>query len=149
MTGRDGRGRHAVADDRGRVSVLLAALVPVMLMFTALAWDASGYLRAAHRAENIAGEAARAAGQAIDLPAAVRGRRIVVDPDRAEAAAAAYLADVGAVADGAVIGDVAVSDDRRSVTVTVHITYRPLLLVPWRSAAGRASGQVTAQLVDQ
>ncbi len=129
--------------------MLLAALVPVMLMFIALAWDASGYLRAAHRAENIAGEAARAAGQAIDLPAAVRGDEIVVDPHRAEQAAAAYLADVGAIADGAVIGDVDVSDDRRRVTVTVHITYRPLLLVPWRSEVGQVSGRATAWLVDQ
>lgn len=139
----------APACDRGRVSVLLAALLPVLLLFMALVWDASAYLRAAHRAENIAGEAARAAGQAIDLPAAVRGERIAVDPERAEAAAAAYLADVGVIADGAVIGDLTVSDDRRQVTVTVQIEHRPLLMTPWRSRSGQVTARATAHLVDR
>jgi Flp pilus assembly protein TadG len=143
------RRRCAGTADRGRVSILLAGLVPVMLLFIALVWDASGYLRAVHRADNIAAEAARAAGQAIDVPAAVRGDRIVIDPVRAEAAAVAYLAAVGVIADGAVVGDVTVDTTGRAVTVTVHIEYQPLLLTPWRSAAGRASGHATAHLVDQ
>ena len=64
--------------DRGRVSVFVAATLPVMLLFLALMWDASGYLRAVHRADNIANEAARAAGQALDLPLLVTGEQIVV-----------------------------------------------------------------------
>ena len=73
--------------DRGRISVFVAAVMPVMLLFIALMWDASGYLRALHRADNIANEAARAAGQAINT---ARGERagIVVDPAAAEQAAA-------------------------------------------------------------
>lgn len=141
---RPGRG-----DDSGRVSVLLAGLLPVMLLFIALAWDASAHMRAVHRAENIASEAARAAGQAIDLPAAVRGEQVRVDPERAEAAATAYLADVGAIADGAVVGDVAVADDGRQVTVIIRIEHQPLLMAPWRPRSGHATGQATAHLVDQ
>lgn len=135
--------------DRGRVSVLLAGLVPLMLLFIALVWDASSYLRAVHRAENIASEAARAAGQAIDLPPAMRGERFVVDPQRAADAAASYLADVGAIADGAVIGDVIVSEDGRQVTVTVHVDQKPLLITPWRPDGGQVTGQATANLIDQ
>lgn len=135
--------------DRGRVSVMIAAVLPLLLLFIALVWDASGYMRAVHRAENVAGEAARAAGQAIDLPAAMRGEQFVVDPDRAAEAATAYLADVGVIADGAVIGDVVVADDGRQVTVTVQIEYDPLLITPWRPETGAATGQATAHLVDQ
>jgi Flp pilus assembly protein TadG len=141
--------RPARPGDRGRVSVLLAGLVPLMLLFIALVWDASSYLRAVHRAENIASEAARAAGQAIDLPPAMRGEQFVVDPHRAVDAAASYLADVGAIAEGAVIGDVVVSEDGRQVTVTVHVDQRPLLITPWRSGGGQVTGQATANLIDQ
>lgn len=137
------------AGDRGRVSVFVAAVLPAMLVFIALVWDASGYMRAAHRAENIAAEAARAAGQAIDLPAAVRGEAIVVDPDRAHDAATAYLSDVGTIADGAVIGDVATSDDGRQVDVTVQVEYQPLLLGLWQSGTRSVTGRATAHLVDQ
>lgn len=145
MTGVTGaRGR-----DAGRVSVFVAAVLPVMLLFMALVWDASGYLRAVHRAENIAGEAARAAGQAIDLPAAVRGERIAVDPRRAAAAAQAYLDEVGVIAEGAVIGEVTVSEDGRRVSVTVRVEHRPLLMAPWRAGVGQATGRATAHLVDQ
>lgn len=147
MTSRQRRTPRSA--DRGRVSVLLAGLVPLMLMFIALVWDASSYLRAVHRAENIASEAARAAGQAIDLPPAMRGQRFVVDPHRAADAAASYLADVGAIADGAVIGDVVVSEDGRQVTVTVHVDQTPLLITPWRPDGGQVTGQATANLVDQ
>jgi Flp pilus assembly protein TadG len=143
------RTAHRCGRDSGRVSIFLAAVLPVLLLFMALVWDASGYLRAVHRAEHIASEAARAAGQAIDLPAAVRGERIAVDPQRAADAANVYLSDVGVIADGAVIGAVAVSPDRRQVTVTVHIEYRPLLIRPWRPQQARATGQATANLIDQ
>jgi hypothetical protein len=129
--------------DSGRVSVFAAAAMPMMLVFLALTWDASGYLRALHRADNIANEAARAAGQAIDLPLAVTGEQIVVDPAAAEQAADAYLDDAG------VTGDVQVSDDLRQVSVTVDLTYEPALLGAFGFGPYTAVGVADGHLVDQ
>jgi Flp pilus assembly protein TadG len=137
MTGRIGRGW-----DRGRVSVFVAAVMPMMLLFMALMWDASGYLRALHRADNIANEAARAAGQAINIPLAVTGEQIVVDPVAAQTAAHAYLADAG------VTGQVQVSEDGRQVSVTVAVPYPPLFLGPFGFGPYTAQGRADAHLID-
>jgi hypothetical protein len=106
-------------------------------------WDASGYLRAMHRADNVANEAARAAGQAIDLPLAVTGERIVVDPAAAAIAADAYLADAG------VTGEVVVSEDGRQVSVSVAVPYPPLFLGPFGFGPYTAEGKADAHLVDE
>ncbi|HEY8473555.1 MAG TPA: pilus assembly protein TadG-related protein [Natronosporangium sp.] len=129
--------------DAGRVSVFVAAAMPMMLIFMALMWDASGYLRALHRADNIANEAARAAGQAVDIPLAVTGEEIVVDPAAAEVAADAYLADAG------VTGQVEVSEDRREVSIVVAVPYDPLFLGAFGFGPYTAEGDTTAHLVDQ
>jgi hypothetical protein len=139
------RGR---VPDRGRVSVFVAATMPVMLLFMALMWDASGYLRALHRADNIANEAARAAGQAIDIPLVMAGEDIVVDEDAAQAAAAAYLADAGLV-DTSVAGAVLISDDGRRLRITVEVVYEPLLLDAFGFGTPPvATGVAEAHLVD-
>lgn len=144
MTGRD-RGWR---DDGGRVSAFVAATMPAMMLFLALMWDASGYLRAVHRADYIANEAARAAGQAIDIPRAVAGQGVVVDPQAAQAAAEAYLADAGHE-DAAIGGAVGVSDDGRGVDITVEVTYQPLLLGAFGFRPPPvATGRAAAHLVD-
>lgn len=144
MSGRGG-GHHRPGSgtDRGRVSVFVAATMPAMLLFIALMWDASGYLRALHRADNIANEAARAAGQAIDVPLAVAGDGIVVDPVAAETAAASYLGDAG------VGGHVDVSEDGRRVTVTVTVPYEPMFLGQFGFGDFAAEGEADAHLVDE
>lgn len=123
--------------------MFVAAAMPMMLLFMALMWDASGYLRALHRADNIANEAARAAGQAIDIPLAVTGEQIVVDPAAAAGAADAYLTDAG------VTGTVTVSDDGREVSITVNVPYDPVFLGPFGFGPYTAGGQTDAHLVDQ
>lgn len=129
--------------DLGRVSVFVAAAMPMMLIFMALMWDASGYLRALHRADNVANEAARAAGQAINIPLAVTGEQIVVDPAAAEVAAGAYLADAG------VTGEVDVSEDGRQVSVSVAVPYDPMFLGAFGFGPYTAEGETDAHLVDQ
>jgi Flp pilus assembly protein TadG len=130
-------------DDSGRVSVFVAAAMPMMLIFMALMWDASGYLRALHRADNIANEAARAAGQAIDIPLAVTGEQIIVDPAAAGIAADSYLTDAG------VTGEVDVSDDGRQVSITVAVPYDPMFLGAFGFGPYTAEGDTDAHLVDQ
>lgn len=129
--------------DRGRVSVFVAAAMPMMLVFLALIWDASGYLRALHRADNVANEAARAAGQAIDVPSAVAGDEIVVDQESAEEAAAAYLASAG------VSGQALVSEDGRAVTVDVTVEYEPTFLGQFGFDSFAAEGEADGYLVDE
>jgi hypothetical protein len=129
--------------DQGKVSVFVAAAMPMILIFLALTWDMSDYLRALHRADYIANEAARAAGQAVDIPLAVQGTEIVVDPAAAAEAAEAYLSAAG------VTGVVAVSQDRRRLTVTVTIEHDPLLLGPFGFPSRTANGYAEAHLVDQ
>lgn len=129
--------------DAGRVSVFVAAAMPMMLIFLGLTWDASDYLRDLHRADYIAAEAARAAGQAIDIPLAVTGEDIVVDPAAAEVAADAYLSELG------VDGTVLVSADRRQLTVTVTIVHEPLFLGAFGFGSRQATGEAEAHLVDQ
>lgn len=129
--------------DDGKISVFVAAGMPMILIFLALTWDASDYLRAVHRADYLANEAARAGGQAIDIPLAVQGERIVVDPEAAQQRALEYLAEAG------VTGTVAVSEDRRTLSVTVEIEHQPVFLGPFGFGARTAEGTAEAHLIDQ
>ncbi|MGW3667453.1 pilus assembly protein TadG-related protein [Streptomyces sp. NPDC005141] len=100
--------------DRGGVTVFVAVCVLALIGIIGVAVDGGAKMAATERADYVAGEAARAGGQAIDPAQAVTGRAIVVDPQDAMAAAQAYLASVGAT------GTVSVSGDGKSVTVTVN-----------------------------
>ncbi|MDN3258098.1 Tad domain-containing protein [Streptomyces sp. MA25(2023)] len=104
-------------DDRGGVTVFVAACVVVLIGIIGVAVDGGGKLRATERADHIAGEAARAGGQAIDPAAAISGESIVVEPQAAVAAAQAYLQSVGAT------GTVSVSADHKTLTVHTTGTY--------------------------
>ncbi|GGK31479.1 membrane protein [Pilimelia terevasa] len=129
-------------DDRGAVSVLVAILAPALLLLVGLVVDAGGMVRALQRAENVAAQAARTAGQAIDLPAAIGGGIKRIDPAAATQAASAYLSRAGAT------GTVAVADDLQSVTVTATITYRPTLLAAFGYRTRTLTGQSTARLIN-
>lgn len=111
-----------VARDDGRISLLVAVLTFAVLAMIGLSVDGGGKLRALQRADRLAVEAARAAGQAILAPQAIQGGAKVVDPPAAVAAAQHYLAAAG------VAGTVAVSEDGRQITVTVTIVYHAVFL---------------------
>ncbi|MGX4695504.1 pilus assembly protein TadG-related protein [Streptomyces sp. JNUCC 63] len=104
---------RARCDDRGGVTVFVAVCVVALLGIIGIAIDGGSKMRATERADYIAGEAARAGGQAIDPADAISGRAIVVDPQAAAAAAQAYLRSAGAT------GTVSVSGDGTTLTVTV------------------------------
>ena len=109
-------------DDEGRIALLVIVLTVAVLAMIGLSVDGGGKIRALERADNLASEAARAAGQAIYAPEAIEGGDKVVDPAAAVAAAQNYLAAAG------VTGTVAVAADRKHVTVTVTIVYNTLFL---------------------
>jgi hypothetical protein len=129
--------------DRGAFTPMVVVMAMALFASVALSVDGGGRMRALERADNIAAEAARAAGQAIDLSKAVAGTADVVDPTAAASAASAYLRSAHAV------GTVSISTDQREITVVVKITYQPVMLDlidlgPWTE-----TGTATAELVTQ
>jgi Flp pilus assembly protein TadG len=104
-------------DDRGGVTVFVTVCVIALIGIIGIAVDGGSKMRATERADYIAGEAARAGGQAIDPAGAISGKAIDVDPQAAAAAAQAYLRSAGAT------GTVSVSGDGKTLTVTVTGTY--------------------------
>ncbi|MFF9410391.1 pilus assembly protein TadG-related protein [Streptomyces anandii] len=111
------RIRQTVGDDRGGVTVFVAVCVVALIGIIGVAVDGGSKMRATERADYIAGEAARAGGQAIDPADAINGTAITVDPSAAAAAAQAYLSSAGAT------GTVSVSGDGKTLTVTVTGSY--------------------------
>ncbi|MEW2425760.1 pilus assembly protein TadG-related protein [Streptomyces nigra] len=99
------RWRVDPQDDAGGVTVFVAVCVLALIGIIGVAVDGGGKMRATQRADHIAGEAARAGGQAIDPAEAIRGNAIVVDPQDATAAAQAYLRSAGATGTVSVLGD--------------------------------------------
>jgi Flp pilus assembly protein TadG len=99
--------------ERGSVSVWIATCAMVMIILVGLAVDLGGQVYAQQHARDVAGQAARAGGQQLQVPAAVRGHAAQADPARAAAAARAYLAASD------VTGSVTV---RGGDTVVVHTT---------------------------
>jgi hypothetical protein len=79
--------------DRGRVSIFLAIALAGMLMVIGLAYDGAGRLGALQRAHNLAAEAARAGGQAIDRAQAIEGGPPQINVADAIAAVDAYRED--------------------------------------------------------
>ena len=133
--------RRLRAHDEGRIALLAIVLTFAVLTMIGLSVDGGGKLRALQRADRLAVEAARAAGQAIQAPQAIQGGEKVVDPPAAVAAAESYLAAAG------VTGTVTVSEDRRRVTVTVTIVYTTVFLGLIGIDALPATRQATAVLV--
>jgi Flp pilus assembly protein TadG len=133
-------GRFSRGDD-GRVSVYFAIAITALIVIIGLTVDGSGRFRMMQRADNIAAEAARAGGQALDAGQAISGGAKVVDPELAVGAAQAYLA----AAD--VTGTVAIAADRQHLTVTVTIPYNTVMLSYIGIDRVSVTGHATAQLV--
>ncbi|NKS56228.1 hypothetical protein GS504_01190 [Rhodococcus hoagii] len=97
---------------------MLAVLIALGLVV-----DGGGKLQAKQRADTVANEAARRAGQAIVLPLGVRGEGTVVEPMAALVAANKYLASAGPDIRGT-----AVVTSPTTLVVTVETDYEPRIL---------------------
>src|SRR4051794_1260369 len=82
----------ARAPERGSVSVWLAMASFVMILMVGLAVDLTGQVHAQQHARTVAAQAARAGGQELNAPRAVRGLGVRANPRAAAQAARAYLA---------------------------------------------------------
>jgi len=126
--------------DRERGSATLWAVLAVSgaLMVMGLVVDGGAQMRAVQRADQVAREAARAAGQAITGDP-VLGRPGLVDVSEGRRAATAYLK--AAEVDGAV--DV----NGTQITVTTHIRYTPVMLSAFGINGVTVTGSADAQTV--
>jgi Flp pilus assembly protein TadG len=130
--------------DDGRVSVFFAILAPALIAMLGLVIDGGGKIRAIQRADNIAAEAARAAGQAINAPQAILGGTKQVDPDLAAAAARSYITAAGATCPP---GCVRIAPDLQHITVTVQVVYDTAVLGFIGIHSWTVTGTTTATLV--
>jgi Flp pilus assembly protein TadG len=135
--GRASGGRCGVGGgERGSVTVFVAIVAVGLLAMAGLVVDGGAKVRAIQRADRVAAEAARAAGQSVDVSRALRGDGIRVDRRAARAAAEQYLRASGA------LGEARVSQDGRAITVTTHASaptvFLGLIGVPALSVTGHA-----------
>ncbi|MER5880698.1 pilus assembly protein TadG-related protein [Streptomyces sp. NPDC001910] len=127
--------------DWGGVTVFVAICVLGLVGIIGVAVDGGAKMAATERADYVAGEAARAGGQAIDPAKAVTGKAIVTDPQDATAAAKAYLRSAGAS------GTVSVSGDGKTVTVTVNGSSDTTFLSAVGIGSLPVAGRATATLL--
>jgi hypothetical protein len=116
-------------------------VLTALIVIIGLTVDGSGRFRMMQRADNIAAEAARAGGQAINAGQAISGGAKVVDPALAVTAAQAYMTSAG------VTGTVEVAADRQHLTVTVTIPYNTVMLSYIGVDQVTVTGRATAQLI--
>ena len=119
-------------NERGSVTLWAVIITTAVLMIMGLVVDGGAQLRATQRADQVAREAARAAGQAVSGDP-ILGRPGLVDVTRGRQAATAYLA----AAD--VAGDITVTG--ATITVTTRVRFTPVML----SAIGVGTVTVTGR----
>lgn len=129
--------------DRGSLSIMTAIMLTAIILLVGLTVDGGGKMRADARADDLAEEAARAAGQAIDPRLAIPGEEIVVDRTAARIAVESYLAGQRDVAGH----DVEFADDNRSIEVFVKIEYHTVVAGFFGKSTILVNGQGRAGLV--
>jgi hypothetical protein len=128
-------------NDRGSVTAFLAISVVGLLALAGLVVDGGAKVRAAQRADRLAAEAGRTAGQQIDLPDAIVGAVVRVDPLAAQSAARLYLHRAG------VEGAVTISADRRFLVIHVTTSQPTAFLSLVGLSRITASGTAEVELV--
>jgi hypothetical protein len=105
-------GADTARADDGAVTLFVAIAMVGLLALAGLVVDGGAKVRAVQRADRVAAEAARAAGQAIDLGAVLEGSDVRVDRRAALAAVESYLRVAG------VDGSVRVVDGGAGIVVS-------------------------------
>ncbi len=133
---------RAAGGDRGAVTIFVAVAAVGLLALAGLVVDGGAKVRALQRADRVAAEAARAAGQAVDRSAVLAGGPVRVDRRAALVAAEASLRAAGAR------GSARISDDGRVVAVTVRASAPTVLLGLIGITRFDVTGGAQAVLVD-
>lgn len=134
--------RPTVATDaeRGSISVLAILIAATVVVMMGLAVDVSGHVHAMQEARSVAREAARAGGQHVNVPTAIRGHGVQTNPGEAAAAANTYLTAAGTAGSATVTGPT-------TIAVTVTSTYQTRFLsvigISTLSSTGQADARIT------
>lgn len=137
--------RRVHRSDQGSITIFVAITYPMLIALVGFGADSSAHTRATERAANIAREAARAGGQALDFTTAVPGGVKQVDPAAAIAAVDAYLITAGLPP--CTPASCVISPDLQHITVTVTITQPTFTLQIVGVNSFTVSGTETAALV--
>ncbi|MET8201741.1 pilus assembly protein TadG-related protein [Micromonospora taraxaci] len=136
---------HSHSGEHGRVSIFLAVTMIGVLAIIGLSFDGAGQLRTLQRAQNLAAEAARAGGQAIDRATAIEGGPKRIDQKEAVKAVGSYLAVAGTAGHTVSFPQV---DGETRIRVTVTITYHRSMLGPFVSGKTvTVTGEATASAI--
>lgn len=129
------RQRHGGRCDEGSATVFLSITVLGLLVLIGLVVDGGAKIRGIQRADALAADAARVAGQRIVVPDAITGRDPTLDTGAATAAARAYLTARG------VTGTVTTTGTTVTVTVTdsTPTLFLGLVGIHTLTVTGRAS----------
>ncbi|GAB3948644.1 pilus assembly protein TadG-related protein [Micromonospora vulcania] len=131
--------------EQGRVSIFLAVTMVGVLAIVGLSVDGAGQLRTLQRADNLAAEAARAGGQAIDRATAIEGGPKRINQAEARVAVTHYLAAAGVASHTVSFPQVA---GETLVRVRVTITYRRSMLGLFGMAdTVTVTGEATARAI--
>ncbi|BAJ32189.1 hypothetical protein KSE_64300 [Kitasatospora setae KM-6054] len=122
--GAEAPARGVNGPDRGSISVMVAITAVSLVAVVGLVLDFGGQLRSTERADALAQEAARVAGQQLDITKLRAGGGYQVDPKQAVSAGRAYLASQHV--SGSV--DFPRYPDLSEISVTVDTTYPTALL---------------------
>jgi Flp pilus assembly protein TadG len=121
--------------DHGTITAFVAVLALALVMVAGLVYDGGQVLATQAKVRDIAGSAARAGAQEIDIDALRATGSVIIDPARAEAAARDHLERAGALG--------TISIDGASVTVTATLTHA-MVILPVADRAVSATDTVTA-----
>jgi Flp pilus assembly protein TadG len=127
-------------DEDGSITLWMVTASFAMMMLVGLAVDLGGQVHAQQRAQNVAGQAARAGGQEVQAAPALQGRYVAIDAAAARNAAQDYLSTAGAN------GTVSVTDGT-TITVSVTATYRPKFLSIIGLGGLPVTGEASARLI--
>nr|WTA68004.1 Tad domain-containing protein [Micromonospora sp. NBC_00855] len=145
MTATTSAVRSSRAREHGRVSIFLAVTMVGVLAIIGLSFDGAGQLRTLQRAQNLAAEAARAGGQAIDRATAIEGGPKRIDQPEARKAVANYLDEVDTASHTVSFPEV---DGEILIRVTVSITYQRSMIGPFvQDKAVTVTGEATARAI--
>lgn len=132
--------RRRVRDDRGSLSAYFISATLAVIPLLGLVVDGGGQVRATQRADLVADEAARAAGQQLEAGDAIQGDRVVLD-NRSTQAARDYV-----VAQGLEVDSVVLEPGGREITVRTRATYEPVFLGAIGLGPWTVEGESTATL---
>jgi hypothetical protein len=136
--------------DHGGVTVFFTIFASAWLALIGLIIVGGARTRHLQLADNIASEAARAAGQAIDLGSAVSGDGPTIDPLRVQEAIDNYLVAVRLNQPDKTINGTGVVLPNGDVAVLIQLTYDSPVDFPWPgSNDATVIGTATATLLVQ